>query len=53
LAAEVEINGLKALILFDSRSTTDSITPEFAFAMKAKQFKLEDQVILQLGCVVF
>jgi len=51
LAAEVEINGLKALILFDSRSTTDSITPEFAFAMKAKQFKLEDQVILQLGCV--
>jgi len=51
LAAEVEINGLKALVLFNSRSTMDSITPEFAFATKAKQIKLEDQVILQLGCV--
>jgi len=29
----------------------DSITPEFAFAMKAKQIKLEEQVVLQLGCV--
>jgi hypothetical protein len=51
LAAEVKINGIKALALFDSRSTTDCITPEFAFALKAKQFKLEEQVILQLGCV--
>ena len=25
--------------------------PEFAFATKAKTFKLEEQVILQLGCV--
>jgi len=51
LAAEVEINGLKALVLFDSGSTTDLITPEFAFATKAKQIKLEEQVVLQLGCV--
>jgi hypothetical protein len=51
LAAEVEINGIKALALFDSGSTTDSVTPEFAFASKATQFKLEEQVILQLGCV--
>ena len=51
LAAEVEINGLKALVLFDSRSTTDLITPEFAFATKANQFRLEEQVVLQLGCV--
>jgi hypothetical protein len=51
LAAEVKIDGLKALILFDSGSTTDLVTPEFAFATKAKQFKLEDQVVLQLGCV--
>jgi hypothetical protein len=29
----------------------DSITPEFAFATKAKQIKLEEQVVLQLGCV--
>ena len=51
LAAEVEINGLKALVLFDSGSTSDSITPEFAFATRAKQIKLEEQVVLQLGCV--
>ena len=51
LAAEVEINGVKAFTLFDSGSTTDSITPEFAFASKAKQITLEDQVTLQLGCV--
>ena len=51
LAAEVEVNGVKAFTLFDSGSTTDSITPEFAFATKAKQITLEDQVILQLGCV--
>jgi hypothetical protein len=51
LVAEVEINGVKAFTLFDSGSTTDSITPEFAFATRAKQITLEDQVILQLGCV--
>ena len=51
LAAEVEINGLKALVVFDSRSTTDSITPEYAFTLKAKQHKLEEQVVPQLGCV--
>lgn len=51
LAAEVDINGVKAFTLFDSGSTTDSITPEFAFATRAKQITLEDQVTLQLGCV--
>jgi len=51
LAAEIEINGVKAFTLFDSGSTTDSLTPEFAFATRAKQITLEDQVILQLGCV--
>jgi hypothetical protein len=51
LAAEIEINGTKALTLFDSGSTTDSITPEFAFATKAPQVKLDEQVVLQLGCV--
>jgi hypothetical protein len=45
------INGTKALTLFNSGSTTDLITPEFAFATKAPQVKLEEQVILQLGCV--
>jgi hypothetical protein len=47
----VSINGVKALALFDSGSTTDSLTPEFAFITKAKQIVLEEQVTLQLGCV--
>jgi hypothetical protein len=51
LTAEVEINGVKAFTLFDSGSTTDSITPEFVFVTRAKQFMLDDQVVLQLGCV--
>ena len=51
LVAEVEINRMRALTLFDSRSTTDSITPEFAFVTKAQQIQLEEQVVLQLGCV--
>jgi len=29
----------------------DSITSKFAFATKAKQIKVEEQVVLQLGCV--
>jgi hypothetical protein len=51
LAAEIEINRTKALTLFDSGSTTDLITPEFTFVTKAPQVKLEEQVVLQLGCV--
>ena len=51
LVAEVEINRMRALTLFDSGSTTDSIMPEFTFATKAQQIQLEEQVVLQLGCV--
>lgn len=51
ITAVVTINGHKALTLFDSGSTTDSITPEFGFVSRTRQFKLDDQVTLQLGCV--
>ncbi|KZP08308.1 hypothetical protein FIBSPDRAFT_704830, partial [Athelia psychrophila] len=51
LVAELEINSHKALVLFDSGSTTDSVTPEFAFVAKMKLFRLAEQVTLQLGCV--
>ena len=51
LAAEILINRVKALALFDSGSTTDSIMPEFTFVTKVKQIKLEEQVTLQLGWV--
>lgn len=51
LTAEIEINGVKAFTLFDSGSTTDSLSPEFAHITKARITKLEDQIVLQLGCV--
>ncbi|KAF7966569.1 hypothetical protein HWV62_37843 [Athelia sp. TMB] len=51
ITAVVTINGHKALALFDSGSTTDSITPEFGFVSRTKQFKLDEQIVLQLGCV--
>ncbi|KZP11249.1 hypothetical protein FIBSPDRAFT_712154, partial [Athelia psychrophila] len=51
LVAEIEINDHKALVLFDSGSTTDSVTPEFAFVSRMKQFRLAEQITLQLGCV--
>lgn len=51
LAAEIMINGVKAYMLFDSGSTTDSITPEFAHITKAPKITLDEQVTLQLGCV--
>ncbi|KAF7970992.1 hypothetical protein HWV62_22241 [Athelia sp. TMB] len=51
ITAVVTINGHQALALFDSGSTTDSITPEFGFVSRTKQFKLDEQIILQLGCV--
>ncbi|KAF7966969.1 hypothetical protein HWV62_36320 [Athelia sp. TMB] len=51
ITAITMINGHKALTLFDSGSTTDSITPEFGFVSRIRQFKLDEQVTLQLGCV--
>ena len=51
LVAEVEINGMRALTLFDSESTIDSIMPKFAFVIKAQQIRLEEQVVLQLRCI--
>ncbi|KAH9847619.1 hypothetical protein C2E23DRAFT_889863 [Lenzites betulinus] len=50
LTALVTINGMQAYTLFDSGSTTDSVSPEFAFVAKAKRVKLDQQVTLQLGC---
>lgn len=49
LCAEIPINGIKALVLFDSGCTTDSITPEFAYLCKAGRIDLKEPVGLQLG----
>ncbi|KAI9060897.1 hypothetical protein FKP32DRAFT_1577150 [Trametes sanguinea] len=50
LTAVVEINGLQAYALFDSGSTTDSVSPEFAYLARVQRIPLEQQVVLQLGC---
>ena len=51
LAAYVSINGVKAYTLFDSGSTTDSISPDFTRVAQVPVKTLEDPVTLQLGCV--
>ncbi|KAL1938571.1 hypothetical protein VTO73DRAFT_11594 [Trametes versicolor] len=50
LSALIKINGMEAYALFDSGSTTDSLSPEFAYVAKAPKIVLDDQVTLQLGC---
>ncbi|KAJ7115523.1 hypothetical protein C8R43DRAFT_902692 [Mycena crocata] len=51
LTAVHEVNGQMAYLLYDSGSTTNSLTPEFAHATHAPRIKLTEQVTLQLGCV--
>ena len=51
ITAYVTVNGLKAHVLFDSGSTTDSLSPDFVRVANIKPFELEDPVVLQLGCV--
>ncbi len=50
LCALINVNGIMAYTLFDSGSTTDSVSPEFVHVSGAKTVKLSEQVILQLGC---
>ena len=51
LAAYIDINGVPAYTLFDSGSSTDSISPDFVCAANINTFKLEQPLVLQLGCV--
>ncbi|KAH7916849.1 hypothetical protein BV22DRAFT_1135978 [Leucogyrophana mollusca] len=51
LAASVKINGFRAYTLFDSGSTTDSVSPQTTWIVKLPYFTLENPVTLQLGCV--
>ncbi|KAJ7478316.1 hypothetical protein FB451DRAFT_1032372 [Mycena latifolia] len=51
LAAMIRIGASQAYMLFDSGSNTDSITPEYAHATGLPRIRLDEQVILQLGCV--
>jgi Retroviral aspartyl protease len=49
LVAEVEVDGVAALTLFDSGSQVDAISPDFARALQLDHFKLERTMPLQLG----
>jgi hypothetical protein len=51
LTAYVTVNGVKALALFDSGSTTVSVSPEFVTVAKIATHPLKNPVTLQLGCV--
>jgi hypothetical protein len=51
MTAWITINGTRALTLFDSGSTADSISPDFSRVADLKCFKLDKQVPLQLGCM--
>ncbi|KAJ3999745.1 hypothetical protein F5050DRAFT_854011 [Lentinula boryana] len=49
LCAFMEINGVLAFVLFDSGSTADAVSPDFARISHIKPFQLENPVTLQLG----
>ncbi|KAH7917259.1 hypothetical protein BV22DRAFT_1026729, partial [Leucogyrophana mollusca] len=51
LVVFVEINGFRVYTLFDSGSTTDSVSPQTTGIAKVLYFTLENPVTLQLGCV--
>jgi hypothetical protein len=51
LSTWVTINGVRALTLFDSGSTTDSVSPDFTWVADLCSFQLTKQVALRLGYV--
>ena len=50
LAAYVEMNGVRVYALFDSGSTTDAVSPDFAQVATLPVMKLDKPITLQLGC---
>jgi Zinc knuckle/Retroviral aspartyl protease len=51
LTGYVDINGVIAYTLFDSGSTTDAVSPDFARVAALPLYVLEKQMTLRLGCV--
>lgn len=51
MTAYVEVNGVQALALFDSGSSVDAVSNEFARVANLKTFQLEKPIALQLGTV--
>jgi hypothetical protein len=50
LEAYVNINGVRAFCLFDTGSTCDTLSPEFAKVVKANVADLAEPIGLYLGC---
>ena len=51
LAAYVKINGMEALTLFDSGSSTDVVSLDFAQVSDTRVYTLDKLILLQLGTV--
>jgi len=51
LATYIRVNGMDAFTLFDSGSTTDSLSPDFARTSDVRVHRLEKQIPLQLGTI--
>jgi len=47
----VSINGIKALVLFDTGSTTDAVSNDFVRVAQLPLYTLEKPITLKLGCV--
>ena len=48
---EMKVNRCKAYIMIDTRSTGNFVSPAFAKVTGMKVFPLEQQLMLQLGCI--
>ncbi|TFK52089.1 hypothetical protein OE88DRAFT_1608220, partial [Heliocybe sulcata] len=51
MVAYITINGVRALVLFDTGSTLDCVSPEFARVANLTCYELGNPTVLQLGTV--
>jgi hypothetical protein len=50
LVAKMMINGLDAVVMFDTGSTSDAVSPEFTQIVNMKIHSLDEPMGIQLGC---
>ena len=50
MGALVDFNGVRAYVLFDSGSTSDSVSPSFTMVANMTVIELQNPAVLQLGC---
>jgi len=50
LVAKMMINGLEAVVMFDTGSTSNAVSPEFARVANMKIHSLDEPMGIQLGC---